>query len=311
MKKRGEIMGKWEHWWKVATIGGVLLIAGLVATIVWMDYSADPGVQFVLLNILSGAYALLSIVTVYAVRKLKGLLGKIIILANCVLSFGQLYGMDYRNYHQVLFALFIVSILYLIVGLVSFFLHKRKERWYRATNLLLYILAPCFVGFSLLIQSVRLMELIETNINSVLNVITPISLGCSAIVLIASIVLIKDRQDKKEYFGKLTASFLLPMLLTFAVPMLMSEYLNYVLDTSEAVKTQCIVIEKETRHSGKGGPRYYLIVSADGEREEINTNKVIYERYDEGDFIELYEHTGALGFTYYEYQFDDIYHYKE
>ena len=44
MKKRGEIMGKWEHWWKVATIGGVLLIAGIVAAIVWMDYSADPGV---------------------------------------------------------------------------------------------------------------------------------------------------------------------------------------------------------------------------------------------------------------------------
>ena len=304
-------MWKWEDWWKVFFIGSILLSFGPVTALVWLEFSADLGVQFVLLNIISGAYALLSLVTVFALWKQKGLLGTAIILTNCVLSFGQLYFLDYRHYHQALFVLFAASMLYLIYGLLRFFMHKRKEHWYSATHLLPYILAPCFVGFSLLIKSIWLMELIETDMDGVFNVITPISLGCSAIVLIIAIVLIKDRQDKKEYLGKLAASFLLPMALTFFVPMLMSEHLNYVLDTSEAVKMECVVIEKEVNHSGKGGPDYYLIVNVDGQTEKMNTNKAIYEQYAEGDSIELYAHTGALGFDYYEYRFDEIYHYNK
>lgn len=289
----------------------VLLFVGVIAMLMLLGYSKSPGVHFVCWNYLSVMYTLLSVETVFALRKPRGLLGKIIILANCVLSFGQLYFLDFRRYHQLLFVLFVVSVLYLFYGLFSFFLRRRKEPWYDTIHLVMYVLVPCFVGFSLLIKSASLMKLIETDVNAFMDIFGPISLVCSTVALIIAIVLIKDRQDKKEYFGKLAASFFLTLGLTFIVPMLMSEHLNYVLDTSDAVKTQCVVIGKETRHSGKGGPHYYLIVSADGETEEINTNRVIYEQYAEGDPIELYAHTGALGFDYFEYQFDEIYHYKE
>lgn len=297
---------------KAAIIGSIVLVAAVIAVMILMGESKNPEVYFAFLNILSGAYALLSVVTVLVLRRQMDIVGMVIILGNCVLSFGQLYFMDNRLYHQLLFALLAASILYLLFGLVSFWVHKRKERWYSARHLLSFILAPCFVGFSFLIKSAWMMKLIETELGKVSDIFAFAGLGCGAAALIAAIILIKDRRDRKEYFGKLSAAFFAPLLIVFAFPMLMSEQLNYALDTSAGVKTECVVVDKETRHTGsKGGTRYYLTVSADGKTVEMNTNKVIYAQYNAGDSIELYEHTGALGFTYYEYQFEEIYHYAE
>ncbi len=93
--------------------------------------------------------------------------------------------------------------------------------------------------------------------------------------------------------------------------MLMSQQLNYVLDTSSAIQTECRVVDKETRSGYKSGTSYYLHICVNGQIIKTNTYKAIYHQYDVGDPITLFEHTGALGFTYYEYQFEEVYCYKD
>ncbi len=78
--------------------------------------------------------------------------------------------------------------------------------------------------------------------------------------------------------------------------------INYVLDDSVGIVEEYKIINKEKR-SGTGknsGIRYYLIIDINGSKEEINVEKIIYDRYLEGEYIELSYHEGFLNDDYFE-----------
>ena len=101
----------------------------------------------------------------------------------------------------------------------------------------------------------------------------------AGVAFVLGVVFIKDRWDKKQYFGKLLGIFSITFLLAFAIPALSVEFVNCAFDTSVGEKTQCVVIDKQTRYSGRSGPSYYLVLRADGREINFDVEKVIYFQY--------------------------------
>ena len=264
---------------------------------------------FAFLNVATISYSLLGVLTIISLRKHFNILSILIIISNSSLSFGQLYFLDLKLYHIILIVLLIFSLVYFTVYLINFLIYKKNDPESDNIKLVNCILPVAFVGATVFVKAFHLFDLIETKRNNLFVPILCVSLLASVIALIIAIILIKERQDAKEYFGKLAAVFFITFVLFFTMPLISSEYANYVFDTSAAEKKECVVIDKHESHGGKGATRYYLVIQVDGQKIEFCTNKAVYSQYDIKNIIYLYEYEGAFDRRYYEYQDKNIYQY--
>lgn len=112
---------------------------------------------------------------------------------------------------------------------------------------------------------------------------------------------IKSEHSKKEEIGKVIAVLSLSIALLSFLPYFTIKNANYAFDTSEGVDTAFVIIDKSTRHGGKGGQNYSFTLSKDGINESVSVDKATYQKYDIGDTIHTRLHSGALGMEYYEY----------
>lgn len=128
--------------------------------------------------------------------------------------------------------------------------------------------------------------------------------------LIATIIIhfiIKDKAEKKNYFGLLIGIFCMIFFTTTFTPYFTFQNLNYSLDQSVGVECQYKVIDKNTtRSSGRYKSTIYrLYINKDDKKELLSVPEYIYEMYDIGDYIELYKHNGYFDSEYYEYVIDN------
>jgi hypothetical protein len=272
-------------------------------------FVGDPSVYFVFMNVMSISYVLMGALICVFLCKNLGIIGISLILANCTLSIGQLYFLEYRAYHRLLIILFAVSVVYSAICLIYYIVTKRIKANTENMHLIKCVIPVAFIGGSLLIKTLFLLKRIETEMNDFLTPIVIIALGAAALALIIGAVLIKDRSDKKEYAGKLAAVFSLTFFLVFGLPALSAEYTNYAFDTSVGEVKEYVVIDKYTRNGGRGGPHYHLVLRLGEGELDITTENVIYSQYEKGEAVRIYEYNGAFGYRYYEYRFEGIYRY--
>jgi len=89
------------------------------------------------------------------------------------------------------------------------------------------------------------------------------------------------------------------LFLVFALCGTVAEGLNCSLDFSKPTVYSTRIDEKEYRHRPKGPTTRSFTVYMDGERKEIDVTTDIYEKYNEGENINVNIHKGILGMTYY------------
>ena len=273
------------------------------------EFVGNTSVYLVFMNVTSFSYALSGALICIFLCKHLGVFGSLLILANCTLSIGQLYFLEYRAYHRLLMILFAVSVVYSAIFLIYYIVKKRIKANTENMHLIKCVIPIAFIGGSLLVKALFLLKRIETEMNDFLTPIVFVALGASAVALIIGAVLIKDRSDKKEYAGRLIAIFSLTFFLVFGLPALSAEYANYAFDTSAAEVREYVVVDKYTRSGGRGGPLYHLVLQSDGYELDISTEHVIYSQYEKGESVRIYAHGGTFGYHYYEYRFDSIYRY--
>ena len=197
----------------------------------------------------------------------------------------------------------------MFIILVRFFISKKNNVEFDNKRLVSCVLPTCFIGFSLMLEMFHLFKLIESSVDLPVGVVA-VGVILSVASAILGAVFIKDRSDKKEFFGKLAALFFATIFLTIAVPLLTLEHTNYAFDTSEGETLDCVVIDKYTSHSTKGGRSHRIVVLVEGEEKTLSVDRVVYFDYEIGDFMRLYKHGGAFDFTYYEYRLDSVYLYE-
>lgn len=287
-------------YWMIATL--LLAFSGELA----IKFSA----YFSLLNIEAIVYCALGIMIIKFPQKPLNAVCISFMFLNGILSFGKFYLFEHKHYlrlHSILFAL---SALYLIGVLIHFYICHKKYISYDKNKLLNGIIPFLYIGFSFCIHLFRLEELIETEFHMPLSV-----LGFAAIlsvsITILSAILIKNRKDKVEYFGKLIGIFFAVFILVFGTPIMVVTNTNYIFDKSVGEPIQSIVTEKDSSYRRRSGSHYYLTLQIDGEEIDMEVEKVVYICYDVGDTITLYKHEGALRYPYYEYRMESIYKYPE
>ena len=267
---------------------------------------------FVFLNIISIAYAAAGILTIIALRKHFKVIPIMLMLGNYFLSFGQLYFLPYRTYHRLLIFLFAISILYMIFHLVSFFFFQKRRLELENVSLINFVMPIFIIGGSVFVKMLWALYCIETEMGTQLLSFLFVALGCAVVALMLALLLIKDRKDKGEYFGKLAGAFFATLLIVFTIPAFTTEYFNFAFDPSAGVMTECVVTEKHTRNAGgKSGTNYFLTVRINGQEIDLHTQKLVYSQYELGDRLCLYKHEGAFGYPYYEYRLDTIFDYRE
>ena len=273
-------------------------------------FVGDTSVYLVFMNITSFSYVLSGALICIFLCKHLGVFGILLILANCTLSIGQLYFLEYRAYHRLLMILFAVSVVYSAIFLIYYIVKKRIKANTENMHLIKCVIPVSFIGGSLLVKTLFLLKRIETEMNDFLTPIVFVALGASAVALIIGAVLIKDRSDKKEYAGRLAAIFSITFFLVFGLPALSVEYTNYAFDTSVGEVKEYVVINKYTRNGGRGGPHYHLVLRLGEDELDISIENVIYSQYEMGEAVRIYSYGGAFGYHYYEYRFDSIYRYE-
>ena len=287
----------------------VFLVFLILGCVIGVSYCIKGSVYFLLQNIISIAYILLCVMAIVILNEKPRVFSVALIIANSVLAIGRLYFLTYRIYHRLLFLTFILSVLYFgFCLLLSSISRKQQDKNKLKLNGVMPLLT---VGISLVVEGLEVSELIETEIPLPRDWIW-IALVLSLIAVVVGAIVVKDRENKKEYVGKLCGVFFTVILVVFVLPLMSIGYVNYIFDTSTPEPIKSVVVDTYTKSSSRSPSRsYYLVLNVDGEEVSFETNGVVYSQYQEGDTACLFKYEGAFGWTYYEYQFDDIYHYNE
>ena len=287
---------------------GVFLFVSL-GFLVGISYVTNDSTFFVFQNIIIISYGLASILTVIALNKYFTPISIILIIFNILILLGSLYFFEVKNSHRFLIALFIACLTYTIYYWIRFTIKRKNHEKIDDIKHINGVLPIVFIGFSTMMKIFRLLSFIETDID-IPVVFVGASVAISVIAVVLGIIFIKDRSDKKEYIGKLCAIFWVPMIVTMAFPLIFTEYTNYVFDSSVSEKIDCVVVDKYTRYHSKGRRSHYLVLRIDGDEIILAIDKLVYEKYEIGDVMPLYENDGAYNIPYYEYRLDSVYKYK-
>jgi len=294
--------------WGILTFIVLLFVAA--GFLIGLKFVKEEQTYFVFLNIVSAAYGLLSVFSILAVRKHWKPTPIVLILGNTVLSFGHLYFLEYRMFHLLQLILFALSIVYLIFYLIRFFVFQKGRMETENLHLLNPVAPVLFIAGSFFCKMFLLSGQVVTEMDSFALTFLPVALGCAAVAFIVAALQIKDREDKREYFGKLIGIFCATLILAWGLPSLSASYTNYALDTSSGEKIECVVVEKYQRYNGRGGIEH-LVLFVDGQEKDFVFHKAVCAQYAEGDTIYLYRYEGAFGYPCYEYRFTSIFQYQE
>jgi hypothetical protein len=276
--------------------------------LIGIEHVAKESTYFVFENIITFSYGLAGAGIIVALIKYFDPVSIGLIIAHFIISIGRLYFLDFKASHRLALALFVVCLIYTVYYWVRFVVARNDG--VRGENLkhINGIIPIVYIGFAMLLRVFKLLNFIETDIDiPLISVIIPLVISVVAVIL--GVVLIKDRSDRKEYAGKLCVLFFVPFLITFAMPLIFTEYTNYAFDTSVGERVDFIVVDKYTKHHSKGGRSHHIVVYADGEKVEFSTDRIVYDNYELGAALPLYEHDGAYDMPYYEYRLDFVYKY--
>lgn len=283
------------------------LVAVFLGSLLTMGNVKRETTYFVLQNMIVFSYAVLGVIIIVLLHETFWVVTSGFLIANSILEIGELYFLPYKFYHILELILFVLSVIYLVVCLVW----AQKDKLYKNFHFTNGIIPVFYVGFSYFLNLFVLLKWIETEIDIPAALIA-IGLAIAITATIFCAVLNRNRENKKEYVGSLLGVFFLSLCLVVVVPLLTLEHVNYAFDSSPGVQTEYTVAKKYTTHGGRySGPGYCLVLEVDGKEIQFDVNRILYEKYQEGETICLYAHEGALDYAYLEYRVEFIHKYTE
>lgn len=290
----------------ILTISLLFVSGGLV---IGIDHVDDENTYFVVKNLIAISYSLTCILSIVGLFKFLNFMTIILILIHCICLFGQIYFINIRLYYALLIILFTLSAIHLLLMLIFKKPLKYKKYDNVNTNLLNGILPTSFIGFSLFVETFRLMDLLEMGNNKLLTLSFFVALPISIIALVIYLICVKDRTDKKKYFGAMTGTLFGTLILILLLFFGLVNDINYAFDTSKCEVIEVEVLDKYKTHSSRSRTGHYLVLMISGEEIDFKVNKIIYEKYSVEDQMILYKYEGSLGYYYYEYRLDFAYVY--
>lgn len=194
---------------------------------------------------------------------------------------------------------FIITVIYFIIGLLTYFIKKNKTQLANSVFPFLYSAALMIIK---IIELDRYVTLIDDSIKEIFLSVGFITAICSMVIYFC---VVKNKTSKKQYIGNLFLTFFCVFVFVFGIPYAVVKNVNYSFDTSVAEINQYRIIDKEYRHGGKNSPdNYYVIILYDNKNVKIKLPLTEYEKYSVNDYIELIKHQGAFNISYFEYVID-------
>lgn len=272
-------------------------------------HAMDVYTYLIYKNIQVVSYTITIIVSIIALIRYFNLFSISILASFAVTLFGQLYFLDIRLYNTFLLIILFVSIVNLAISLV-----KNKRNPNRGhdvnANLLNGALPLVIVGFHCFIGAIETTDRVFLKEDgNLLITLLLVALALSAIAIILYIILQKDRFDKGEYFGKMTAIFFTTLLLTFLLPYFAINQANYAFDDSTPTVHECVVVDKYRGTSRYGG-YYQITLDIDGENVEFRVDRHIFDDCRNGSKLTIYQYDGAFDTPYYEIRYESVYIYN-
>lgn len=281
----------------LSIIFGILFIGQMFLAIA-IDSITNLQSIFMIRNIIYISMIVMTFGLTIILRKQLSIMVKLLFNIFPIVSFITLYVFEKRIDFSLCFLMLGICTLFCIYYI---FLYIFKKDNMDILN------AVCIMYYPLVVNLIKLFNLNNYLFfnDDKLRWFLIVGVVISLIILIIAIVKIEDKSNKKEYSGKLCAAFFVPLLITVLIPYLFTQGINYSFDDSIGIKHQFLVVDKNTRYGGRGGPNYYLVIMKDGERESISVNKYLYEKFNEGSYIELEKHDGFLNIQYFEYVLEE------
>jgi hypothetical protein len=223
----------------------------------------------------------------------------IFILAGCVLLWGELYFIPLNISSVILLLSFGLSSVYALLCIV---LVKK----YKLLNALLPVV---FYLGSIILKIIKLDKLIFFE-GCFFNLFIYFGLICAVIFTILYIFLRKNRKDK-NYIWLMLGLFIVSVVVCSFVPYVSLKYLNVAFQ-KEPVEIHNVEIIDKRLDKGAGTKsykHYILTVFINNEEYELIFHPAVYEEYEIGDYIMLYEYDGLFDVKYLEYHWDELYKY--
>lgn len=275
---------------------GVLFILQTILGIAINDMKTLES-MFIAKNIIYGSMIIVCLLVTILLRKKLDFIPKVLFNLYPLVCLLTIYLFEKRTDFFVCFLSLGICLLVSLIYVIFYLIKKDGDFLLDGTLVSIY---PFFVLFT---KSFILNSYLFFN-DDKLGIFMIIGLCVSLITLIVAIIKIKDRNDKKEYVGKLCAAFFIPIILVGILPFVYFQTLNYTFDKSIGTAHSYLVVDKYTRHGGRSGPNYSLVIIKDGKREDISVSRHLYELYNEGSRISFEKHNGFLNSEYYEYVID-------
>ena len=252
-------------------------------------------------NIINASVILIiHLIVIKLMKRNLNILSKVLLLIYPILLFVSKIYFPRRDDYLVVMISFILLVILLVLYLCLFCISKNKKMLFNGIIPMIY---PFIVLF---IYSFTLNDYVYLTSED-LGVYLLVGATTSLIATIIIHFIIKDKAEKKNYFGLLIGIFCMIFFTTTFTPYFTFQNLTYSLDQSVGVECQYKVIDKNTaRSSGRYKSTIYrLYINKDDKKELLSVPEYIYEMYDIGDYIELYKHNGYFDSEYYEYVIDN------
>ncbi len=112
----------------------------------------------------------------------------------------------------------------------------------------------------------------------------------------------KNFEHFKKSKGELIAACVLTVLLCFAFAFVAINTINYAFDTTPTTLT-VQVLDKDIQSGARQPTSFYVMVQIDQTETKIEVPVVVYYDTEIGDYIDIQLYKGALGYSYYIYEY--------
>lgn len=272
----------------------IIAFAQLIAIFLLDDVFTQYDIIFAIKNVLYVLILITCWFSVIVLFKNLSVFSKLSLSLYPIIIYLLLYLFPSRIDYKIYLYTLLLNSANLIVYLILYAI-KRKPKY--LLNAVLPVFYPLIV---MLVKSFELNSLIidlATNDSPFLIVA-----GVCTLIAVAIYFSIKKEPAKiRTHIWRILGVVFLTFALTFFVPNITQQTINYSFDTSIGTEQTFMITKKHTSHGAKAGPSYYLAIKINGEEERLRVPLYVYAQYEENDQITLKKHEGAFA-PYYLYE---------
>lgn len=278
-----------------------IFILGITLLITYIfSYGLETKIgNLILKSLMCIGITIISIFFIILIKNNCNICTKVLLVIFDIILFLCLYFFKNRIDYQVYSLYFLITFIYFIYYLIKAIVKKKIKL---LANGFIAIFLPTIL---IIIKSIQLSYFTYFNHDGFLIKLIIISGIIGFIIALIFVIFNKKLKKFKEkcgvFFGTLFFSFFIIFLFFFG----MIKMFNYSFDCSKAIEYQTIVIDKyDKRGTGRNAStKYYVTVVLNGQKTDLEVQRYVYEKTNNGRTIFINEHLGSLGLDYLEYYF--------